>query len=74
VKGKGFIESEVCLGICESCPGCKDYGRGQFKGGQGTDLAPSHFSFSGLEPDEKRDILYPLWELVFSDWVKVERR
>ena len=31
------------------------------------DLAPSHFSFSGFEPDEKRDILYPLWQLVFSD-------
>lgn len=31
-----------------------------------TDLAPSHCSFSGLEPDENRDILYPRWELIFS--------
>lgn len=37
------------------------------------DLAPSHFSFSEFEPDEKRDILYPLWELVFSDRAKVRR-
>jgi hypothetical protein len=31
-----------------------------------TDLAPSHFSFSGLEPDENRDIVYPRSEPVFS--------
>ena len=36
-----------------------------------TNLAPSHFSFSGFEPDEKRVILYPLRELVFSDRTKV---
>jgi len=41
--------------------------------GRCTDLAPSHFSFSRFEPDEKRDILYPFWELVFSDRVQVER-
>ena len=38
------------------------------------DLAPSHFSFSGLDPDENRYILYPRSELDFStDPGKVER-
>jgi hypothetical protein len=37
------------------------------------DLAPSHFSFPGFEPDEKSDILYPRWELDFSDRAEGER-
>jgi hypothetical protein len=45
---------------------------GRLLGREATNLAPSHFSFSGFEPDEKRDILYPLLELVFSDRAKVE--
>lgn len=42
-------------------------------GGESTNLAPSHFSFSVFEPDEKRDILYPLRETFFSDRAKVEQ-
>jgi len=45
-------------------------GVGRLCGGV-TNLAPSHFSFSGFEPDEKSVILYPLWELVFSGRAKV---
>ena len=71
MKGKGVVKSKLRLGVRERRSGwVRVMEVGRLCGGV-TNLAPSHFSFSGFEPDEKRVILYPLWELVFSDQAKV---
>jgi hypothetical protein len=64
-KRKRFISVEVLYSVFKG--GSKQVGHCEESlAERETDLAPSHFSFSGSDPEENKVILYPLDELFFS--------